>query len=192
MKCKINGQIVRADKEKKDDSSFIKETFDWLSAIIFACTLIMLIFTVFKNFTVNGESMLPTLHDGDKLLVNKFMYTPKKGDIVTINAKKNLDKDIIKRVIATGGDSFRINDDTHEVFVNGKPLDESYINEPTEFTGNWKIPDVIPQGYVLVMGDNRNNSLDSRFKEVGLIKINDIYGKAFVIYWPFNRIQMLS
>ncbi len=192
MESKINGQIVRPAKLKEDVSSFVKETFEWGSSVIWAVVATLFITTFLMLFTVVGTSMLPTLREGDRLFVNKFMYTPKRGDIVTINTLNSIDKNIVKRVIATSGDNFKINYNTQEIFVNGKLLEEPYINEPSEVVGDWDIPEVIPQGYVLVMGDNRNHSFDSRFKELGLVKVSSLYGKAFAIFWPFDRIQMFN
>lgn len=192
MENKINGQVVKMAEAKKDVSGFVKEAFEWGSSIIWAIVATLLMTTFLMVFTVSGSSMLPTLHDGDRLFVNKFMYTPKKGDIVTVNTLSSIDKRIVKRIIATQGDSFKINYDTHEIFLNGELLNEPYINEPTALKGDWEIPEVIPQGYVLVLGDNRNYSLDSRFQEIGLVKVSDVYGKAITIFWPFDRIQLFD
>ena len=138
--------------------------------------------------------MLPTLHDGDRLLIYKFMWEPQKGDIITIDKSDTLNKNIVKRVIATPGDTFKIDYDKHEVYVNGKVLQEDYINEPTAYRADGEIPNnyliTIPEGRVVVLGDNRNHSADSRYSKIGLVKINKIYGRAFAIHWPLNRIRL--
>lgn len=187
-----NGQVVEGSLLNENVSKGVREVFDWGVSFIFAIVICSFVTMFIMFFTVSGDSMLPTLNNGDRLFVSKFMYTPKKGDIVTINTMDSLDKNIIKRIIATSGDSFEINYDTHEIYVNGKLLYEPYIYEPTALRGDWKIPVIIPNGYVVVMGDNRNHSFDSRFKDVGLIKISQLYGKAFMVFWPFDRIRTLG
>lgn len=192
MENKTDWQIIKGTIENENVPRSIREIFDWGSSIIYAMAICSFITLFVMLFTVSGESMLPTLHDGDKLFVNKFMYTPKKGDIVTINTMDKINKTIVKRVIATAGDSFKIDYDTHEVYVNGKVLDEPYIYEPTKVKADWNIPATIPKGHVLVLGDNRNHSLDSRFNVIGLVRIDELYGRAFMIYWPFDRIKTFN
>lgn len=192
MENKPNGQIVRGSINNESVSRVVREVFDWGSSIICAVVICSFITMFVMLFTVSGSSMLPTLHDGDRLFVNKFMYTPQKGDIVTINTMDKINKTIIKRVIATSGDSFKIDYDTNEVYVNGKVLEEPYIYELTKNKGDWDIPPIIPDGYVAVLGDNRNHSLDSRFEVIGLIKTDELYGRAFMIYWPLDRIRIFD
>ena len=132
-------------------------------------------------------SMKETLHDKDRLLVSCFDYVPKNGDIVIVTHGENLDEPIVKRVIATAGQHLEINYANGEVSVDGKVLDEKYIVGTTIPVPNATvIPEVIPDGYVFVMGDNREHSLDSRSATVGLVPVENIIGKAFIRIYPFD------
>ena len=136
--------------------------------------------------------MMNTLYDRDKIFVSKWSYTPKDGDVVTIVEGQHYDKPIVKRVIATEGQSLKIDFSDGSVYVDGQKLDEYYIKEPMWLQEDGDIPDVIPQGYCFVMGDNRNNSLDSRSKAIGLIDNKKIIGKVMFVFYPFNRIKVVQ
>ena len=161
------------------------EIFESVSQAIIV-VVIALSFVV-KIVNVSGWSMLNTLRDGDKLVVMKWNYEPKNGDVVVIKRGQNLDEPLVKRVIAVGGQSLDINFTTGMIKVDGKPLEENYIREITRLQGDGEIPKVIPEGYCFVMGDNRNHSMDSRFKDIGLIPYDYIVGEAKYIIYPFNR-----
>ena len=194
MENKSSGLIIKGSMANESVSKSVRETFEWGSSLFFAFSVFFFITIFVMFFTVSGESMLPTLHDGDRLLINKFMYTPQKGDIVTIDSNENLNKNIVKRVIATPGDTFKIDYDKHEVYVNGQVLNEDYIYEPTISRGDGVIPNnaliTVPEGHVIVLGDNRNHSADSRYSVIGLVSHNKIYGRAFAINWPLDRIRL--
>lgn len=162
--------------------------FEWTNALITALIVVLLLLTfVFRQVTVKGSSMTDTLQNGDRLIVSNFMYTPKNNDIIVISHGNNYSEPIIKRVIATEGQSLTINYDTGEVAVDGVLLDEPYIKGVTRQLRNpLTIPDVIPEGYVFVMGDNREGSLDSRSTEIGLIPVQNIIGKAEFRIYPFS------
>ena len=95
MKNDSTGFAVKGSKDNENVSKFVREVFDWGSSLLFAFSVCFFITVFCMFFTVSGKSMLPTLHDGDKLLINKFMYVPQKGDIVTIDTNENLNKNII-------------------------------------------------------------------------------------------------
>ena len=144
---------------------------------------------VVEPYLVSGPSMLPTLENRERLLVNKFIYyvsDPKKGEVIVFKYPSDTTRDFIKRVIATGGDSIEIIDG--RVFVNGENIKEAYIKEP--FHTNYR-KTIVPEGHVFVMGDNRNNSEDSRFSDVGFVAKNLIKGKASVIFWPLDKARTL-
>ncbi len=155
---------------------------EYLECIIIALVLAFFIITfVVQSFVVDGSSMEPTLHHGQRLLVNKFLFyftSPKPGDIIVFRYPANPREDFIKRVIGIGGDTIGIADG--RVLVNNEPLEEPYLTEPTY--GNHAIQ--VPPGKIFVLGDNRNNSRDSRYPDVGLLSRKDIIGKATFIYWP--------
>ena len=189
------GVVVKGNIDNEEVSKTVKEVFEWGSSLLFAFSICFFITVFIMFFTVSGKSMLPILHDGDRLLVSKFMYVPQKGDVVTIDTNERLKKNIIKRVIATPGDTFKIDYDKHEVYVNGQILNENYINEPTISRGDGTIPSntliTVPAEHVIVLGDNRNHSMDSRYEEIGLVSYNKIYGRAFVIHWPLDRLRFI-
>lgn len=165
------------------------------SAEVVAQSLIFIVFVlvfVFRVFTVQGNSMLSTLQNGNKVVVKIYNYQPVRGDIVVISKYGKLDESIIKRVIALPGDRLYIDFATSSVYVNGKKLNEYYINEPEFGPDDGQIPEVVPEGYIFVMGDNRNHSSDSRSTYVGLVPVDKVVGKAFFRYFPFNKISKLE
>ena len=162
--------------------------YEWLESFVFAIILILLVFVfVVRVVGVNGESMLPTLNHGDWLTISSINPTIDRGDIVVITQPNTLNEPLIKRVIAVGGDTLKINFVTGEVFVNGEVIEEPYIYAPTARPGDFKEPIKIPEGYVFVMGDNRNNSLDSRFDTIGIIDERYILGVANARVYPFGE-----
>ena len=133
--------------------------------------------------------MLPTLVDKDRLIVSYLFYTPKNGDIVIVNNDNPaLEKVIVKRVIATEGQTVDIDFDSGEVKVDGKVLQEDYINNLTLLDeGGHNYPVTVPENCVFVMGDNRMNSLDSRDSRVGFVPEEEILGKVSLRIFPFSR-----
>lgn len=182
-----------------DDDSFVTRMaysiFEWGNTLIAALVIILLLMTfVFRHVTVDGVSMNDTLQNHDHLITTDIFYTPHAGDIVIISHGQNYNKALIKRVIAVEGQTLSINYNTGEVVVDGVLLDETYIKGTTKQPNRnpMDIPEVIPEGYVFVMGDNRERSLDSRSEDVGLISVNDIIGKATFRIYPFNSIGFVS
>lgn len=176
-------------------SEAISFVFEWAETIAQAVVLVIFILTfVFRLFTVKGRSMMSTLHDGDKVFVWKYGYVPTKGDVVVVRKFGTVEDSIVKRVIATEGDSLFIDFDRGTVYVNGRQLNETYINEPMLRRGDeLETPSVIPKGTCFVMGDNRNHSDDSRFPYVGgVIKYEDIVGVVKSVYFPFYRIKNVT
>ena len=179
-------EVSEAEAEESFDlAAFI---FDWANAFIIAIILVVIIMTFFfRQVTVSGHSMTDTLQENDRLILSTFLYTPKNGDIVVISHGSSYDEPIIKRVIAVGGQRLSINYDTYEVSVDGVILDEPYIKGNTiRLRRPLDIPEVVPEGYIFVMGDNREGSLDSRSVEIGLIPVQNVIGKAELRAWPFN------
>lgn len=142
---------------------------------------------VIKPYEIPSPSMEPTLMPGDRILVNKLahkLWAPNRGDVVVFQYPKNPDRVFIKRVIGLEGEKVEIRE--NHVLINGKPLTEPYLKEREipPFP-----PEKIPEGKILVLGDNRNQSEDSR--DWGLLPKEYLLGKAFFIYWPVNRIQVI-
>ncbi|MBQ2444392.1 MAG: signal peptidase I [Clostridia bacterium] len=184
--------LKKENDNTEEEVSLTQSCYEWLHTLIISVTLVVLVLTFFFRLVdVDGRSMMDTLHDKDRVVVTNFCYTPDNGDIVVISQGQNLYKPIIKRVIATEGQTLNINFNTGEVSVNGVVLDEPYIKDPTKKQGDAEIPSVIPKGMVFVMGDNRDHSTDSRFSEVGLIPVYNIIGQARIIISPLDRIRIL-
>jgi len=177
------------------------ELFDWIKALLIAFILAFIVRTYFFSpIVVDGSSMLPTLHDRDKMIVNKFIYRinePERFDIVVFHAIDQ--KDFIKRVIGLPGEHVKMVDGV--LYIDGQEISEPFFDSSEmsfdyPLTRDFSLEEIpggyekIPEDYVLVLGDNRNNSTDSR--TIGLIAIDDIVGKANLVFWPYNRIQMIK
>ena len=161
--------------------------FEWYEALISAALVLVLVFSFFfRIIQVDGASMVPTLQNGDKLIVWGAGYEPQRGDVVIVDSYTAYGKPLVKRVIAKGGDTISIDYASGTVTVNGEVLDEDYIAEPTYLGYDVGFPYTVPEGTVFVMGDNRNNSLDSRSSYVGCIDERDILGKVLVCFLPFS------
>lgn len=158
--------------------------------VIIGSILLTVIISIFvKPGQVVGQSMTNTLQNKDLLLINRVsykFYAPEYKDIVVLNTNVNNGEILIKRVIGVSGDAVEIKD--NKVYVNGTELDEEYIREPMVNNADMKV--VVPEGKIFVMGDNRNNSLDSRNLMVGMINYKkDVIGKIMFRIFPFKAIS---
>ena len=172
------------------ETSVFSELKDWIGSIVIAVVLAMLIRTfIVELYVVDGPSMRPTLESEERLVVNKFIYRfhpPQKGEILVFQYPRDPSRDFIKRVIATPGDTIEIHEG--RVLVNDQLLTEDYILEKTRS----EYPKTtVPEGRVFVMGDNRNNSEDSRFADVGFVPYDLIKGKAMLVFWPISAYKTL-
>ena len=193
--------------EKSRDSA-VSVVYDYVETFCYALALMMvLLLFVFRLVTVDGDSMRETLHDQDKLIISNLFYTPETGDIVVINPESHSDSQepIIKRVIATEGQKVYIDYEHWEVYVDGVKLDEPYIQAMREKEQDRFGTDVwmdgtnmlkyreeftVGDGMVFVMGDNRNNSLDSRNSKYGEMSVNRILGRVIVRLTPeFGKVD---
>ena len=160
---------------------------EWYEALISAALVLVLIFSFFfRIIQVDGRSMVPTLTHGDKLIVWAAGYTPQRGDVVIVDSYTVYGKPLVKRIIAKGGDTISIDYDAGTVTVNGELLQEDYIAAPTYLGYDVQFPFTVPEGTLFVMGDNRNESLDSRSSYVGCIDERDILGKVLLCFMPFT------
>ncbi len=165
---------------------FAKAVYDVTDSFKGAVIAAFIIFSLaFRVVGVEGDSMNPTLNSGDWLAVGSVSISGfKAGDIVVVTQPWERNVPIIKRVIAVGGDTVDINFVTHQVIVNGKVLDEPYIAQPTSLKYDVEFPLVVEEGKLFVMGDNRNNSVDSRSSAIGLVDERYVLGKAVMRILP--------
>ncbi|MBM7646842.1 signal peptidase I [Scopulibacillus daqui] len=174
------------------------EAFEWIKALAIAVIIALLIRGfVFTNYIVEGQSMMPTLQDGNRLIVNKLDYEiskPHRFDVVIFHATKN--EDYVKRVIGLPGDKIAYKNDT--LYVNDKPVKEPYLDKYKSelITGNltqdFTLQGLtghtrVPEGKVFVLGDNRRDSVDSRV--FGFVDEDQIVGKVNLRYWPLSEMQ---
>lgn len=187
----MNEKDSAADKAK---ALFVDNVYDIADIAVSAVIVIFIIFVfLFRIVGVVGNSMVPTLHEGDWLAVSSSQYEPKASDVVIITQPNALDnKPIVKRIIATEGQTVDIDYSKGEVYVDGQLLNEPYINEPaTDDTEcDIEMPVTVPEGYVFVMGDNRNHSTDSRSSLVGFIDEKYILGEVSARLFPFGDFKV--
>ncbi|MBD0356136.1 MAG: signal peptidase I [Rubrobacter sp.] len=144
---------------------------------------------VVEAYRIPTESMVPTLEIGDRVLANKFVYRfaePERGDIVVFESVDGEDQTLIKRVVGVEGDEIRVQGGL--LFVNGEVQDEPYLNHEAPSTGFYG-PTTVPEDGVFVMGDNRDNSADSR--AFGPLPLDNVEGEAFLRFWPVSGIGLL-
>lgn len=181
---------VKSDgtEEPAQEKRRSSEALDWLQCIVSGIVICILVFTfLFRVISVVGSSMVPTLEEGDKLIISDLFYQPKYGDIVVLRKEQFKDEPIIKRVIATEGQTVDIDFDAGLVYVDGVALEEAYVNSPTNEREDFTEPVTVPEGCVFVMGDNRNRSTDSRTSSIGCVDRRLIIGKAYLRLTPLNK-----
>lgn len=194
----IDGGISLVEKTKKEKN----ELWEWIKALVIAFAIALIIrYVFFTPIVVDGESMMPTLKNGDRMIVNKIGYKigePDRFDIVVFHAPEG--KDYIKRVIGLPGDHVEYKDD--QLYINGEPIDEPYLDEyksqitegtlTQDFTLEEIDPnlEVVPEGYVFVMGDNRRYSKDSR--HIGVVSLDEIIGNTSVVFWPLSEMKIVD
>lgn len=188
---------VEEVKEGEEAVSKSTEMFDWLQCIVFALIACILVF-LFLGRTVGviGGSMENTLFEGERLVISKLFYTPEYGDIVVLRQDTFRNEPIVKRVIATEGQTVDIDFEECVVYVDGVALDEPY----TKDYGNYTYYDqqdfdgeiTVPEGCVFVMGDNRNGSTDSRTDSIGCVDARKILGKVIFRIGPLDRIGFVE
>jgi signal peptidase I len=192
-------------KEQNETQKKGREAYEWVQALVCSVLAVVVVFTfLIRLIGVDGRSMVPTLQNGDRLMVlNSMLYNDYKyGDIVVLRKETFLHDPIVKRVIATEGQEVDIDFYSGTVYVDGELLEEDYINEPTYLEEGTDFPLTVPEGSIFVMGDNRNHSSDSRDSRLGTVDTRYVIGKAVLLAFPgpdydtgkreLNRIGIIS
>ncbi|MBP8640529.1 MAG: signal peptidase I [Oscillospiraceae bacterium] len=175
----------KSDKESETEYS---DVYEWMQSLVSALLVCVLVFAfLFRIIGIIGDSMNPTFHDGDSVVISNLFYEPKQGDVVVLRKLSFQEEPIIKRVIAVEGQTVDINFEEGIVYVDDQPLSEPYTAEltlsPLDFDG--KI--TVPENCVFVMGDNRNNSTDSRSSMIGCVDTRYIMGKVLLRLLPIDK-----
>jgi signal peptidase I len=175
----------------------IRECYDWVEIFVITITSIFLVFTFIMRIAyVDGPSMNETLHHKETIVVSNLMYKPKNGDIVVFQSPDSgIRGGIVKRVIATAGQVVDIDFDSWTVVVDGIPLDEPYVNYvlgSSMRSFDVEFPVTVPEGYVFVMGDNRNQSNDSRSSQIGFVDTRFIFGHLLFRITPLSRFGIVN
>jgi signal peptidase I len=172
-----------AEPERTEWKRFL---LDLTETLVLAVVLFLGINAVSARVRVDGTSMNPTLQNGEFVLVSRLAYkihAPERGDIIVFRSTTD-ELDLIKRVIGLPGDEVLV--ESGRVIVNGQALEEPYITAPPSYSGSWQVP----EGYLFVLGDNRNNSSDSH--AWGVLPLKNVIGKGLVIYWPPNEWDLIN
>jgi len=180
----IQPQIESHPEEKDDWKRFI---LDIIETIILAVVLYFGINAISARVRVDGFSMNPTLQNGEYVLVSKLSYKldiPKRGDIIVFSFPIDESQELIKRVIGLPGETVSVRQ--NQVLIDGIPLEEPYIAQDPLYSGEWRVQ----EGQLFVLGDNRNDSKDSH--QWGLLPIENVIGKALIIYWPPPEWKLIS
>ena len=197
--------MKKAQKEKKEkpgrdelqlpsDQQARLDLYDWIQSLMVALVICVALFIfAVRVIDVSGSSMVPTLRDGDKMIVSDLFYKPKYGDIVVFKTDKyDPDRALVKRVIATEGQEISLDFDRGVVYIDGSPIEEDYIAELTTTKLDFIGPQTVPEGCVFVMGDNRNASTDSRKKEIGMVDERMILGRAYYVVFPISAMGRIQ
>ncbi|WP_252314487.1 signal peptidase I [Sinobaca sp. H24] len=183
-------------------NNIAREIWDWVKTFIIVILVVLIVRQfLFANYMVHGESMMPTIENGERLIINKIGYEfgePDRSDMIVFHADEQ--SDYIKRVIGVPGDHIAFENDV--LYVNGEAQDEAYLEPYKEqasdaglFTQDFTLEELtgqstVPEGSVFVMGDNRLNSMDSR--QLGFIESEEIVGKANLRYWPIEEFTLIG
>lgn len=175
-------------KSSTDPKGEYSEVYEWMQSLVAALLVCVLVFAfLFRIIGIIGPSMQNTFHDGDSIVISKLFYEPKQGDVVVLRKLSFQEEPIIKRVIAVAGQTVDIDFEKGIVYVDDQPLSEPYTAEltltPLDFDG--KI--TVPENCVFVMGDNRNNSTDSRSSLIGCVDTRYIMGRVLLRILPIDQ-----
>lgn len=180
-----NKTIEKTKRNSGKNDNSVMTLYDWVQCVVYALVAGVLIFIfVGRAINIEGASMFPTLHNGDKVIVSDLFYTPKMGDVVVLRTLSYGPDPLVKRIIATEGQTVDIDFEAGLVYVDGIALTENYVNAPIYFRDSFAGPVKVPEGCIFVLGDNRNESSDSRHESIGMVDERCIIGKVVCILLP--------
>ena len=186
----IDKEAKKLAREKKNR----QETYDWIQCLTSALIICVILFVFFiRIIDVKGTSMNPTLLNGDKMFVSNLFYEPKAGDVMIFKMDSyDPEKALVKRVIATEGQEINIDFANGIVYIDGEAVEEDYIADLTKNKLDFIGPQTVPEGCVFAMGDNRNESNDSRDKRIGMIDSRLIIGRAYYVIYPVTQFRPIK
>ncbi|WP_182440746.1 MULTISPECIES: signal peptidase I [Clostridia] len=185
----------RIKKRKyKKQGKYILSSMVYFLLEMLALFFLLLIFSyvIGGQVRVFGVSMTPRLVEGDRLVYRKLSYEPQRGDVVICRTGKGFEYELVKRIIGIPGDKIEIDASSGLVHVNDEVLDEPYCSGGTYLLGDISYPLTVPPGQYFVMGDNRQESIDSRYSEIGTIEEDKIDGQVIFRIYPFNKIGKID
>lgn len=187
---------------KTNEKKWKRDLVGWISMIVFVLAFVVIIRGfLFTNYIVNGHSMMPTIHDHERVIINKISYdigSPNRFEMIVFHA--NNQTDYIKRVIGLPGDTIEYKQDV--LYINGSSVEEPYLasilalfKNKQLYTNDFTLEEltgqkVVPENHLFVLGDNRRNSIDSR--QIGFIPMEEVVGRADIAYWPLEDFRMLK
>lgn len=179
--------------EEDDRTKKYANIYSWVESFVMVPVIVIFIFAFLgRTSVVSGSSMFDTLVEGDMMLVSNLFYEPEYGDIVVLTQPSYSTDPLVKRVIATEGQTVDIDFTRGVVFVDGEELDEPYTYTPTNNQYEEEFPQTIKEGHIFVLGDNRNGSYDSRGGTIGQVDKRMIMGKAYLRIMPLNKFGSLK
>ena len=199
---------VKSRLKPEEPEDWRRDLFEWLQLLVIVLVAVIGLFTFVVGIVgVDGSSMYPTLEHGDLMLVRRVAYTPENGDVIVLRKDGTFDdRALVKRVIATGGQTVYIDYNTNTITVDGVVIDEPYLNydQDTRYSDDYLAlrhdldgqyinqEFVVPEGCVFVCGDNRNHSSDSRVAALGMVDERYIIGEVLMVFWPVSNLGVID
>ncbi len=173
---------------KKKNPSPVSPIVEFAEVVVGALVAAILVLTLIcRTGVVDGTSMVPTMHHGDRYLISDLFYTPEQGDIVVFRPEVDGDNELwIKRIVAVEGQTVYIDPNDYKVYVDGKVLEEPYLEGAATIPKSTENPITVPEGSVYVLGDNRAISHDSRYEDLGCVPVSHLAGRVILRFWPLR------
>ncbi|MGL5972609.1 MAG: signal peptidase I [Oscillospiraceae bacterium] len=180
--------------DKYEGMSNLKyEIASWLRSLVLAISLVLIFaFLGFSNVNISGMSMLPTLEDGNRVILYSLFYEPKRSDIIVFEPNNEPDALYVKRIVGLPGDIINIDFNKKFIYINNKILIDNFTEDTKKMLSDVKYPLTVPEDRYFVLGDNRDNSSDSRDSRVGFVHKDKVKGKALLRFWPLKDVRFFK